>query len=333
MSTDAVVDAPSRTRSRRRAVGPIVERFGLVWALLALIAFFSLWPTTSDSFLTTDNLRTLFANEAVVAIAALGALLPFVAGQFDLTIGAIAMLSSMIVAAIVTETGVPLVAAVPIAVVACAGVGLISGSVVAYLRAPAIVISLGMATLIGGVVLLYSGSRSIIGMPAALTDFGSLTWLGVPRPVWLLLVVVLVVGFVIRYTVTGRSLLMIGSNAEAARLVGVRTRRLILLSFVLAGLFYGVAGVLLLARTGAATPGDGLGLTVGALTAVFLGATTIKPGRFNVPGTIVGVFFVAVSINGLTLAGAADWVDPVFTGAAVVVAVAASTMLAQRRSG
>jgi ribose transport system permease protein len=193
------------------------------------------------------------------------------------------------------------------------------------------VITLGMATLLGGLVILYSKSNSITGIPTSLINFGAKNWLGVPRPLWLTLIVLVLVGYLLRATVTGRRLLMIGENPVAAALVGVRTQRMILLAFVLGGALYGVAGVVLLANTGSASPSDGFSNTFQVLTAVFLGATTVRPGRFNVVGTIVGVLFIAVSVDGLSLAGASDWVQPVFTGSAVIVAVAASTVFARRR--
>lgn len=309
----------------------VLERYGLVWMLLVLFAFFALWPETSSTFLSTANLRNLVAGQAVIAIAALATLIPLVAGQFDVSIGSVAVGISIAVAALATEAGLPLGPALVVGIALAALIGLASGLIVAYVRADPIVITLGMATLVAGLGALYTDNESIVGIPQELVAFGGGLWLGVPRPIWLLLAVICAVGYLMRYTVTGRQLLMIGSNPDAARLVGVRTQRLILASFVLGATLYGVAGALLLARTGAANPGDGFGLTLGALTAVFLGATTIRPGRFNVPGTIVGVFFIAISVNGLTLAGAAAWVDPVFTGAALVIAVSISTLLTRRR--
>jgi ribose transport system permease protein len=321
-----------RIRSRLSpAVVSVLERYGLVWMLLVLVAFFAVWPETSSTFLSTANLRNLVAGQAVVAIAALATLIPLVAGQFDVSIGSIATATSIAVAALATEAGLPLGVALIVGVALAGLIGLVSGVIVAYIRADPIVITLGTATLVSGLGALYTDNESIVGIPQQLVAFGGGLWLGIPRPIWLLVAVICAVGYLMRYTVTGRQLLMLGSNPDAARLVGVRTQRLLLVAFVLGAALYGVAGALLLARTGAANPGDGFGMTLGALTAVFLGATTIRPGRFNVPGTIVGVFFIAVSVNGLTLAGAAAWVDPVFTGAALVIAVSISTLLSRRR--
>ena len=279
------------------------------------------------------NIRNVAADEAVIAIAALAALVPLVAGQFDVSVGAVLGMVSIAVAALTVRAGLPVFAALPLGVALGAVTGAVSGLVIAYLRANSFIITLGMATLIAGLVSLYTRDQVILGIPQSMVNFGTLNWLGIPRAVWLLIVVALLVAYRLRYTVYGRRLLSIGSNPRATMLVGIRVQRVVLLSFVVAGALAAVAGELELARTGSGDPQIGPGFTLSALAAAFLGSATIRPGQFNVPGTIVGVFFVAVSVNGLTLAGAADWVDPLFNGAAVVVAVAVSTstVLAHRR--
>jgi ribose transport system permease protein len=321
--------------ARRAPVGRTIveglERYALVVLLGVLIAFFAVLPATSESFLTVANIRNVAANEAVIAIAALAALIPLIGGQFDVSVGAVLGMVSVAIAALTVRAGLP----VPIALVLGVGmgaiVGAVNGFIVAYLRASSFIITLGIATLVGGLVSLYSKDQVILGVPSSLTNFGTLNWLGIPRVVWLLAVVAVAVGYVLRHTVYGRRLLSVGANPRSARLVGIPVPLVVLLSFVLAGALAGVAGAVELARTGSGNPQVGPGYTLSALAAAFLGSTTIRPGRFNVPGTIVGVFFVAISVNGLTLAGAADWVDPVFNGAAVVIAVSVSTVLAHRR--
>jgi ribose transport system permease protein len=329
-SAEVVRKAPVAVLDRRRVLHGL-ERYALVLLLGALILFFTLLPATGDTFLTVANIRNVAANEAVIAIAALGALVPLVAGEFDVSIGAVLGMVSIAVAALTHRAGLPLIVALPAGVALGAAVGAVSGFIVAYLRAGSFIITLGMATFIAGLVSLYTKDQVILGIPQSMVDFGTLNWLGVPRPVWLLLIMALLVAYLLRYTVFGRHLVSIGSNTRSAALVGIRVPLVVMLSFVVAGAFAAVAGELELARTGSGSPQIGPGFTLSALAAVFLGSTTIRPGQFNVPGTIVGVFFVAVSVNGLTLAGAADWVDPLFNGAAVVVAVAVSTVLAHRR--
>lgn len=328
--------APATSPARRATtagdrLGVWLERYGLVLMLLGLMAFFSLWPETAETFTSAANLRNLVAGQAVIAVAALAALIPFIAGQFDLSIGAVAMAVSVCLASLTVNYGLPVVLAVAAALVLALALGLVNGVLVAFLGAQSIVITLGVATLVGGLIILHTEHQSILGLPPGLIELGSGRGLGVPWAVWVLLAVTLGVGYFLRYTATGRRLILTGSNPDAVRLVGVRPRPLLLLAFSVAAGLYGVAGVLLLARTGAANPGDGFGITLAALTAVFLGATTIRPGHFNVPGTIIGVFFIAVSVNGLTLAGVADWVNDVFTGSSLIIAVAVSSVLRARK--
>jgi ribose transport system permease protein len=333
MSAETTVESRASARHvlRLRDVVPFLERYALVALLGLLVLFFTVLPATSGTFLTAANLRNLAANEVVIAIAALAALIPLIGGQFDVSVGAVLGMAAVAIAALVVRAHVPVPLALVGGVALGALVGTVNGLIVAYLRASSFVITLGMATLVGGLVSLYSSDQVILGIPQSMVRFGTLNWLGVPRVVWLLAIVAGGVAYLLRHTVYGRRLLSVGASERAARLVGINVPRVIMLSFVAAGALAGLAGAVELARTGSGNPQVGPGYTLSALAAAFLGSTTIHPGRFNVPGTIVGVFFVAVSVNGLTLAGAADWVDPVFNGAAVVIAVAASTVLAHRR--
>jgi ribose transport system permease protein len=196
------------------------------------------------------------------------------------------------------------------------------------------IVTLASSTLIGGLVSLYTKDQTILnGIPNSLQTFGNGVTLGVPRPAWVVIVVAAAVAYVFSMTPFGRALTQIGSSRRAARLVGLRVEALTWSSFVGSGALAGVAGVIELTRTGSGNPVIGFGFTLSALSAAFLGTTTIRPGRFNVPGTLVGVLVVAVAVNGLTLAGAADWVEPVFTGAALMFAVALATQLGLRRGG
>ncbi|MBB4662868.1 ABC transporter permease subunit [Conexibacter arvalis] len=325
-------DRGAEASTGRRVIATL-ERYALVLLLILLVIVFSVLPATSDTFPTLANLRNIAANESVVAIAALGALVPLVAHQFDVSVGATLGLAAIAAAELTTRGGFALAPALLVGALVGLAIGTVNGTLIARFGANSLVITLGMATLVGGIGAWWSRNDTILGVPEWLTTFGNTNWLGVPKPVWLLIAVALLVTYLLRFTVFGRQLLSIGSNPEAARLVGMPVTRCVLIAFAISGAIAAVAGLLLLARTGGATAGVGDGYTLPALAAVFLGSTTIRPGRFTVAGTLVGVFFVAVSVNGLTLAGAADWVEPVFNGAAVVIAVTASAILVRRRGG
>ena len=196
---------------------------------------------------------------------------------------------------------------------------------------PSLIVTLATSYVIQGGVAWYTNSQTIVsGIPTSLLSLGSGTWLGLPRTFYYLVVVAVIVYYVLGQTPFGRHLALLGANQKAAALVGLPVKSLITSSFVISGLVAGTAGVLQVAISGSASPQVGPGFTLAALAAAFLGATTIQPGRFNVVGTILAVFFVATLVNGLTLLGAADFVDPLLNGVALLAAVLLSARAAQR---
>jgi len=342
MSADAHPAAPSppgtddhRSRAperREQWVGHLEA-----WALLALTIligiFFSVYPETAATFPTAQNMQTLLANQSVIALVALAALVPLILGQFDLSVGATLGLSSVFAAAAMAN-GAPVWLALLIAVVLGLAVGFANGFVVTRTRVNAVIVTLGMATVLHGVVTQKTKGLSIAsGIPSSLTDFGSATWLGIPRPIFVLLAVALGLHYLLSHTPFGRYLYSMGSNEEAARLVGLNTRRLLLLSFVISGVLAGGAGLLQVARAGSASAQVGESFTLPALAAAFLSAAAIKPGRFNVWGVLVAVLFLAVINSGLNLAGVPSYINDYVNGVALVVGVSLAVFLGRQRVG
>ncbi|MBD8044862.1 ABC transporter permease [Arthrobacter sp. Sa2BUA2] len=325
--------APDRRRSARTPLGSQLERFALPLLLVLIIVFFGVFPASSALFLSTANVSVVLANQSVVTLVAVALIFPLVAGHFDFSVGGIAVMSSVVTAAAMAHFSLPLWVSCLLGVAAAAVVGAVNGLLVARFKMNAFVSTLGMATLLGGLIQWYTGGLAIIGVDPAFTTFGSSTWLGLPRVVFVVAVLVFLAWYLLTHTPFGRSLYAIGSNNRAAVLVGLPLRRYTQTAFILSGTLAGLAGVILAARTGGANADNGTYLLFPALAAVFLGATAILPGRFNVVGTVFGVLFVAVSVSGLTLSGAANWVDQVFNGAALLVAVGLSSYLGRRRSG
>lgn len=323
---------PGSRRPTRQLAFEIAERYGLLFLLGAVILFFCVLPATSDVFPTGRNVDSLLGNQTVVTIAALAAMVPLLTRHFDVSVGSVLGLSSIGTAAAMANFHLPLVLAILVGVGIGALVGAINGALVAYGNLDAVVVTLAATIIISGVVQLYTDGVAInSGISTHLTDFGSLKWLGIPRTALFLAAVCLVIWYLLEYTPLGRRLYMIGYNPTASHLIGVRVRRLTFFSFLVSGFLAGIAGVVLCARTGGANPNEGPGFLFPALVAAFLGTTTIRPGRFNVPGTVIAVFFVAVTVNGLSLSGAEAWVQPVFNGLALLVAVALAAFLAARR--
>jgi ribose transport system permease protein len=311
-----------------------VERYALVLLLAAEIVFFSLFSKTGPFFFTLEDFRTIVENQSVLSVAALASIVPLIAGNFDLSVGAVALLADIVCAAATANFHAPLALALVIAVAFGAVIGLANGITVAKAGVNALITTLGTFYVIIGVLNWYTHGNAIVtGIPASLTDINVLRWLGIPRIAVFMIIAAVAIWYLLAQTPWGRYLHAVGSNSEAARLVGVRVDRVVVTSFVVSGTFAAVAGVLELANTGNAFPdvNNASGLLLPALASAFLGATTIWPGRFNVLGTLVGVFFIAIAVQGLTLAGVSDWVQYVLSGAILIVAIAASSIIRRQR--
>lgn len=325
-------EAPAVPLARKRALPRIrLDRYGLPLLLAAVcLVFASLHPET---FATSANWSVIGASVSVVAVAALAFMVPLTAGEFDLSVGSIALAASIVVAGAMSRHGLPLAAALVLGVAAGALAGLVNGLLVARAHVNSLIATLGMATVLGGLVLWYTDGLTIAnGISGALTSLGVDKLLGVPALVICLALVAAVVAWLLELTAYGRSLRAVGSSREAARLAGVDVRRTVELSFVTSGALAGVAGILLVAQNGNGNPqAGGIAFLLPAVAGAFLGATTIRPGRFNVAGTLIGLLFVAVVVNGLSLSGVDPWVEQVFTGGALVVAVALSEAVLRKR--
>jgi ribose transport system permease protein len=308
-----------------------LERWALVLLLGVSFAFFALDGTTSDTFLSAPNVRNVLGSQAVIGVLALASLPPLIAREFDLSVGSVCVLASIIIAKAMASWGLPLAPAILVGVAVGGAIGLMNGWLVAYVRVNALIATLGVSTVIAGVVQATTNGNSIVsGISSDLVAFGAGNWLGLPRTVYALVVVGVLIAYVLAQTPYGRYLHFVGSSPASTRLVGVSVERTVLGSFVISGVLAGVAGALLIAQNGNATPQPGADLTLTAISAAFLGATAIRPGRFNVIGTIVAIFFLAFSVNGLTLLGVDAWINNVFTGVALVVAVAIAALLGRR---
>jgi ribose transport system permease protein len=311
-----------------------LERFALLGLLIALGIFFSVYSGTSGVFLTSDNMQSLFTDLVVIStVLAVASIFPLICGQYDLSVGATAGLSSIVAAAAAGSHGWPLLLAILLALVAGAVVGAVNGALVAAAGINPLIVTLGTSSVLAGLVSLYTNDQTLSSnIPGTLTNLSSSKLVGIPVAVIIAAVIALAMHYVLASRPYGRRLLSVGSSQNAARLVGLSVGRLIFSSFVISGLLSAAGGILILGISGTASPQVGPDYTLPALSAAFLGATAILPGKFNVPGTVLGVVFVSVSVNGLTLAGAASWVSPTFDGVALIVAVGITRLIASRRS-
>jgi ribose transport system permease protein len=309
----------------------LLERSGLVAAWIAAIVGFGL--AKPDVFLTSANFSTIFGSQAVLVVLTLGLLIPLTAGDYDLSIAGVLALSSMLLAVLNAQHGWPLGLAILAALAAGAAVGAINGGFVTLLGIDPFIVTLGTGTVLNGLVLWLSDSQTISGVSDVLSDAViSTKLLGISLGFWYGLVLCIVLWLVFEYTPLGRRLLFVGRGRRVAALSGFNVRRLRGGALVASGTIAALAGVLYAGVIGGADPSSGASFLLPAYAAAFLGATAIVPGRFNPWGSIIAVYFLVTGITGLTILGAASWVQDVFYGTALVLAVALSTW-SRRRGG
>lgn len=317
---------------RKFGVSDVLERGGLAVFMVLLIIFFWLIPATNGLFMTSQNIQNILANQTVTGLIALAMLTPLLAGYFDLSAAAIAGVSNVTVGALLATYHEPVLVAIVIGVIFAIAIGAINGFLVAILRLNAFITTIGTYIAISGLLDLYTHGRTInSGIPLSFSLWSGGKWLGISRTFWLLMLAALVMWCLVRQTPFGRRLVAIGSNEPAARLAGFRVDRAVLLTYLISGLFAGLAGALLTSQNGGADSTTAISYLFPALAAVFLGQTAINPGQPNVWGTILAVFLVAVGVDGFTLMGATDWLPQVFNGVTLVLAVALSTFMGRGR--
>lgn len=329
--------APGKGRPGPQASELALEwgmRYGLLILLGLVVLFFATYSKTSGSYLSHANLVSLVGNQAVVSIVAMAALVPLTAGYIDLSCGAITGVSSIVCAALLSKAHSSTVEAVALGVLAGVLLGAVNGVLIAKFKLSSIIATLGTSTALTGGMLWYTKGTTIgSNLPIGFTNFGSLNWLGIPRVTFVMVPVLLICWFLLENTPFGRYLQAVASNRRSAQLVGIPVDRAAFTAFVLSGLLAGIAGVLLTARSGAADSTTGPSFLFPALTAVFLGATAIHPGRPNMWGTTIGIFFIAFALSGLSLMGASTWAPNVFNGVILVIAASLASIFARRRGG
>lgn len=295
------------------------QRFFAV--LVLFVGLFVLFALTQERFATSANIKALLTSAAILWVVAIGLTFVMLAGGFDLSVGSMLALTSIGLGAFVNDWGLPAVVAVLAALVLGAVLGAFNGILVGRLGLSFLVVTLGTLILYRGFVNLWSDTKTTQVLSSFLDSLAFDSFLGVPYPVWLMVLTFAVALFVQRSTYFGRDVYAVGGNADAARLSGIKVNRTIVAVYAISGLLAGVAGVLQTARIGAASPQVGEAVLFDAAAAVLLGGTSFAGGIGGVGGTAVGVLFLATLQNGLSVAGIASYWQQILTGAILLVAV------------
>jgi ribose transport system permease protein len=311
----------------------LFEQTGLILLFALVIVVFGV--LRGETFLTPANWRSIATSQSVLGVAAIALMVPLIGNRFDISVGANLGICAMACGAVMRDLGLPLPLAVIVGIALGSAIGLINGYIVAYLGVNSIIATLGMSVVLQGIVQGYTGGIPIsTHLSSIVTNMSIQRLLGIPVLFLLMCLIAIATWYVLNQTSYGRCLSAVGSNLEAARLAGIPVRRIVMLSLVGSGLLAGTAGVLQIAAQGNADPQvGGIPFILPALAAVFLGATVWRPGKYNVVGTLIGLFFIAATISGLSLVGTRPWITDVFNGLAIVVALAVSAQLRTRRKG
>jgi ribose transport system permease protein len=314
------VDQPSGARRRRGRTA--IYNYAVLIALLFLIVVFSL--ISPSTFPTIGNVRAIVNSQGVLLILALGLTMPVISGDFDLSVGFNMGLAGTLVAAFSGVLGWPDWAAIVATLLVAALVGLVNGWLIVTLGIDAFIATLASGTVLGGLTLYVSNGSILTTVPGSLGDFAQtkLPLVGIATPALVGFALAIALWYVYEHTPVGRWLYFVGEGREAARLTGLPVTSLRIAAFVGSGLVSGLAGLLLTGELGGMSPAVGPTFLLPAYAACFLGATTIKPGRVNALGTVVGLYLLVVGVTGLELLGVESWVEQVFNGVALIVAVA-----------
>jgi ribose transport system permease protein len=315
----------------RRRINLGFDRFSGVYVWVALIIVFSLW--IPSLFFQLDNAKTVLAFQAISAIVALGLIVPVASGAFDLTIAGTMTVSGCFTGwALLQHRGV--IFAVGGAFLIAVLIGLFNALVVVKFKVDSFIGTLGVSSILLAIAFMITGGGQQVLSEEGygpFMEFARQQWFGVQASVYYAAVLAVIIWWALEYTPGGRYLYAVGGNPVAARLAGVKVGRVVTLSFVTSAVVSAFAGIVLLSTTATGTTDMGAAYLLPAFSAVFLGATQIRPGRVNVVGTLVAILLLATGVNGLQLAGAPSYVTQLFNGAALIVAMALAARTARRR--
>lgn len=317
--------------SRWRVAVRILPVYGLPILAVLLAIFFSL--LLPDSFPTALNIRSILSDKGIIALLSLGAMLPMMAGRIDLTIGFGIVMWHILAISLQVWYHVPWPLACIVVLLSSASAGLVNGLLVEIAQIDSFIATLGTGTILYALALWLSGGRQVMGeLAQGFINLNALSPFSIPMPAIYVIVLGVVLWVVTERLPLGRRIYAIGANENAAALNGISVRANVIGVFVGSGLIAGFTGCVLASKLQIGQANVGLDYLLPALVGTFLGTTTIRPGRVNVLGTIVGVLILAIGISGIQQLGGAFFVEPLFNGTTLVVAIALAGVAQRRRS-
>ncbi|CUZ49921.1 D-allose transport system permease protein AlsC [Serratia marcescens] len=307
----------------------VLTRYGLLLLCIALVVLFSLLTPSFASMLT---LQAILSSKAKIALLALAATIPMIVGKIDLNVGFGIVLWHILAITLQVEYGFSWQMAVLTVLAISALYGLLNGILVALADIDSFVATLGSGTVLYAIALWYSGGRQIVGdLPDAFIALHHTEIAGIPIVAFYVLIVAVVLWLITEHTPLGRCMYAVGGNPAAARLNGISVNRFTIGAFITSSVLTGFSGVLIAAEQGVGQASVGMDYLLPALVGAFLGSTTIRPGRVNVWGTVVGIAILAIGIAGIQQFGGEFWVEPLFNGATLLLSITLAGYAQRRR--
>jgi ribose transport system permease protein len=325
----APVSHEARGRGRAVVASLLSDRFALVLAWIGVIVLFSV--LRPDTFASTANLKTILSSQSVLVIISLAVVVPLTVGEFDLSVAATLGLAAITASILNVNDHVGIWPSVLVGLLVGPLVGLLNAFFVVVVGVDGLIATLGIGTLVTGIAYAFSNYVIVTGIDNALVTAVSNNLFGLPYSFYYGVALAVIMWLTFRYTPIGQHLLFVGRARDVARLSGLRVQRIRIGAFVAGGTLSAVAGLVLAGTVGGADPSASTSFLLPAYAAAFLGATAISPGRFNPWGTLIAVYFLVTGITGLQLMGLSDWVQQVFYGIALVLAVTVSRLAERRR--
>jgi len=322
---EAVAAAAARRRAMVGRLNSTLARYGLLAAFAVMVIVFSL--AKPDAFPTTANLKSILTAAAPALILAAGLTVPLVMQDFDLSFGAMIGLAGGAAVVLQSQHEWAWALAALVALALGLAAGLANGVLIAYLGGSSFIITLAMGTVLIGLEYVFTDQKTIFsGVSQGYVDIGQGTLLGLNHQIWIAGAIALLLWVVLDQSELGRYMYAIGGNPEAARLAGVRIRRIRVTGFVIVAVCAAIVGILLTAQAASSVPNTGTPYLLPAFAAVFLGSAVFRPGEFNIPGTVVGVLFLGVIQTGLTMLQLETFVINLVQGGILIVAVLVSQL-------
>jgi ribose transport system permease protein len=323
VSTDqndlAVGGSEASSASLQRRYRLRVEPFAVPMVWIVFIAVFTILKP--EVFFTASNARIILGSQAILVILSLALLTTLVVGEFDLSFAAVMGFCSQLVAFLNAKAGWPLIVAILCTLLIAVIIGCLQAFLIVKVGVQSVIITLGMLTLLPGVGQAITQNEVIGGIDPVLSGFTNTKFFGLPLIFYYAIIACLLAWYVLEQTPLGRHLYFIGEGRDVARLAGVEVGRLRAGAILTNAVVSGVAGILMVGQFASASPDVGISYLLPAFAAVFLGSTTVHPGRFNVWGVLVAVYFLVTGYSGLQILGFASWVQPIFFGLSLIVAV------------